>query len=609
MPIRALTETIIDQIAAGEVVERPASVVKELVENAIDAGARRIEIVTAGGGKSLIRISDDGHGIPAAELPLAVRRHCTSKLTDDLAAIATLGFRGEALPSIGSVARLTLRSRHRGSEDAHEIEVHGGRTSAVRPAAHGAGTVVEVRDLFHAVPARLKFLKSERAETAAITDVVRRIAIAAPRVRFELAGADRVPLTLEAGDGLARISAVVGADFASDSIPIDASRDGVALTGFAGLPTTGRGNAQFQYVYVNGRPVRDKMMLSALRGAYADAMARDRHPVAVLFLEIDPALVDVNVHPAKADVRFRDPGLVRGLIVGAIREALAARGLSRSAQGAAEMMDRFQTGGDASAPAWQPSFATGGFRPAFAERSQAPYRAEASPFRPLEPDARGAASSGDVGSDFAPAARMADPNPDTAPGDHPLGAARAQVHDNYVIAETPDGIVIVDQHAAHERLVYETLKTAIHGRPLPAQFLLLPEIVDLPSDDADRLATAAEALERFGLSLERFGPGAVAVRSTPAILGAVDVPALVRDLADELAEDETVEGLKGRIDAVAATIACHGSVRSGRRLRAEEMNALLRQMEATPGSGTCNHGRPTFVALKLVDIERLFGRR
>jgi DNA mismatch repair protein MutL len=606
MPIRALTETIIDQIAAGEVVERPASVVKELVENAVDAGARRIEIVTAGGGKSLIRISDDGSGIPADELPLAVRRHCTSKLTDDLAGIATLGFRGEALPSIGSVARLTLRSRHRGAEDAHEIEVHAGRTSPVRPAAHGAGTMVEVRDLFHAVPARLKFLKSERAEAAAITDVVRRIAIAAPAIRFELSGVDRTSMTLEAGDDLARIAAVVGEAFAADSIALDAAREGVGLAGFAGLPTTGRGNAQFQYLYVNGRPVRDKMMLSALRGAYADAMARDRHPVAVLFLSIDPALVDVNVHPAKADVRFRDPGLVRGLIVGAIREALATRGLRRSAQGAAEMLNRFQAGAPSSPqPTWQSSFAGGPRGFAFGERPQAPYSAEASPFRPLEPRAPETADAA-----FAPAARIVDPAPaEIGIADHPLGAARAQVHDNYVIAETQDGIVIVDQHAAHERLVYETLKTAIHGKPLPAQLLLLPEIVDLPSDDADRLATAADHLERFGLSLERFGPGAVAVRSTPAILGAVDVPALVRDLADELAEHETADGLKSRIDAVAATIACHGSVRSGRRLRGEEMNALLRQMEATPGSGTCNHGRPTFVELKLADIERLFGRR
>ncbi|KQT69726.1 MULTISPECIES: DNA mismatch repair endonuclease MutL [unclassified Aureimonas] len=606
MPIRALTETQIDQIAAGEVVERPASVVKELVENAVDAGSRRIEIVTAGGGKSLIRVSDDGSGIPADELPLAVRRHCTSKLDGGLAAIETLGFRGEALPSIGSVARLTLRSRHRGAEGAHEIEVHGGRTSPVRPAAHGAGTMVEVRDLFHAVPARLKFLKTERAESAAIADVIRRIAIAAPAIRFELSGPDRTTLTLEAGDDLSRIAAVVGDDFAEDSIPLDAAREGVGLAGFAGLPSTGRGNAQFQYLYVNGRPVRDKMMLSALRAAYADAMARDRHPVAVLFLSIDPALVDVNVHPAKADVRFRDPGLVRGLIVGSIRQALAERGLRRSAAGASDMLQKFQAGAPAPSPAWQSSFA-GGPR-AFGERPQAPYSTEASPFRPLEPRAAAFETAAEAG--FAPAARIADETPvEIGAADHPLGAARAQVHDNYVIAETPDGIVIVDQHAAHERLVYETLKTAIHGRPLPAQLLLLPEIVDVASDDADRLALAAESLERFGLSLERFGPGAVAVRSTPAILGAVDVPALVRDLADELAEHETADGLKGRIDAVAATIACHGSVRSGRRLRGEEMNALLRQMEATPGSGTCNHGRPTFVELKLADIERLFGRR
>ncbi|SJZ96369.1 DNA mismatch repair endonuclease MutL [Consotaella salsifontis] len=615
MPIRQLSETMIDQIAAGEVVERPASVVKELVENALDAGARRIEIVTAGGGKSLIRVSDDGSGIPADELPLAIRRHCTSKLDGGLSDIRTLGFRGEALPSIGSVARLSLKSRLMGADGAHEIRVESGRIDGPRPAALGRGTVVEVRDLFHAVPARLKFLKSDRAESSAITEVVRRIAIAAPAVRFELAGADRSPTVFEPADddnALGRIAAVVGADFAKNNLALDALREGVRLEGFAGLPTFNRGNALHQYFYVNGRPVRDKMLLSALRGAYADVMARDRHPVAVLFISLDPDLVDVNVHPAKADVRFRDPGLVRGLVVGAIREALAASGLRGSTERAAGMMASLRPAASAYSPSASatpsPRF---GADHGFGERRDRPFDMARSPFRPLDdrPEA-GAPAPVQMDAALAPAARIAEPEPaEISATHHPLGAARAQLHTNYIVAETEDGLVIVDQHAAHERLVYEALKEALYGRPLPSQLLLLPEIVDLPVEDADRLAENAEALRRFGLSLERFGPGAVAVRETPAILGKVDTQALVRELADQLADGGDPDHLKERIDHVAATMACHGSVRSGRRLTGEEMNALLRQMETTPGSGQCNHGRPTFVELKLSDIERLFGRR
>ncbi|MCQ8782039.1 DNA mismatch repair endonuclease MutL [Mangrovibrevibacter kandeliae] len=625
MPIRQLSETLIDRIAAGEVVERPASVVKELVENAIDAGARRIEIVTSGGGKSLIRVSDDGIGIPVDELPLAVRRHCTSKLDGGLDAIHTLGFRGEALPSIGSVARLTLRSRRRGADGAHEMVVAAGRPDGPKPAALSDGTMVEVRDLFHAVPARLKFLKSDRAEAGAITDVVRRIAIAVPQVRFELTGSDRSPLVLEAAgaeEPLARIGAVVGADFSQNCLPIDAEREGVRLSGFAGLPVFNRGNALYQFLYVNGRPVRDKMLLSALRGAYADVMARDRHPIAVLFLELDPALVDVNVHPAKADVRFRDPGLVRGLIVGAIRQALAGAELRASTAAAGEMLERFRPyagdtqGGFADAPGrGSARMPFGGF----AAPRQANYDLGGSPFRPLGGAGGGDGSSADAGdgaadrfspgfAGLAPAARTVGAEPGETAA-FPLGAARAQLHGNYIVAETGDGLVIVDQHAAHERLVYEALKAALHGKPLASQLLLLPEIVDLPAEDADRLAEVAELLGRLGLGIERFGPGAVAVRETPAILGAVDCPALVRDLADELADSGTPERLRERIDHVAATMACHGSVRSGRRLNGEEMNALLRQMEATPGSGQCNHGRPTFIELKRADIEKLFGRR
>jgi len=607
MTIRQLSEHMIDQIAAGEVVERPASVVKELVENALDAGARRISIVTAGGGKSLLRVTDDGCGIPAEELPLAVRRHCTSKLAESLHDIATLGFRGEALPSIGSVARLSIRSRPANAPDAAEIRVENGVLQGPRPAALSQGTVVEVRDLFYSIPARLKFLKGERAESGAITDVVRRIALAFPEVRFELTGEDRTPTVYEAAsDPLARIADVIGKDFADNALALDALREGVGLTGFAGLPNFNRGNALYQFFYVNGRPVRDKMLLSAMRGAYLDAMAKDRHAVAALFLTIDPRDVDVNVHPAKADVRFRDPGLVRGLVVGAIRARLADGGLRSTTSGAEAMLAAFRPAMTAESPR-SGTFGQD-YRP---EARPIGYTPAASPFRPLGSAGGGFASPGPIGGvpPIAPSARVGEQAEETADETFPLGAARAQIDKAFIVAETPDSLVIVDQHAAHERLVYEALKTALHDRPLPAQMLLIPEIVDLPEADVDRLMDAAETFQRFGLALERFGPGAIAVREVPAMLGQVDTVQLVRDLADELAGSETSDGLKARIDHVAATMACHGSVRSGRALRADEMNALLREMERTPGSGQCNHGRPTYIELRKVDIERLFGRR
>ncbi|WAJ27692.1 DNA mismatch repair endonuclease MutL [Antarcticirhabdus aurantiaca] len=629
MPIRQLSETTIDRIAAGEVVERPASVAKELVENALDAGATRIEIVTAGGGKTLMRVSDDGSGIPADELPLAVRRHCTSKLPDeDIALVGTLGFRGEALPSIGSVAHLTLTSRRAGAGEAASITVANGRVGAVKPAALSKGTTVEVRDLFQAVPARLKFLKTDRAEGSAISEMVKRIAVAMPQVRFEIAGEDRTPTILPAASPIERIGAIVGEAFAADSIELDAEREGVRLGGFAGLPTFSRGNALHQFVTVNGRPVRDKMVLSALRAAYGDAMPRDRCPVAVLFLELDPALVDVNVHPAKADVRFRDPGLVRGLLIGAIRQALAREGLKASRTAAGDMLARMRAtapppaSDDTAArePAFvQPRFS--GFAPgAPAFRSAAPAYARgtdplaASPFRPPErADAAPGLASAGLGEEapppFIPSPPLEDAETEPAADIHPLGAAKAHIHDTYIVSQTEDGIVIVDAHAAHERLVYETLKRAIHGRPLPSQGLLIPDVVDLAPEDAERVETERDALARLGLHLERFGPGAVLVRETPAILGMVDAARLVRDVADALADERAGDVVSTRIDRVAATVACHGSVRSGRRLRPEEMNALLREMEDTPGSGTCNHGRPTFIELKLADIEKLFARR
>lgn len=610
MPIRQLSETMINQIAAGEVIERPASVVKELVENALDAGASRVEIVTAGGGLNLIRVADDGCGIPQAELALAVARHCTSKLAHDIHDIRSLGFRGEALPSIGSVAKLSIRSRADGADSAAEILVDGGRVSATRPAAANRGTTVEVRDLFLATPARLKFMKGERAESSAIADVVRRIAVAFPAVGFALAGGDRAPLDLEPADDdtagrLRRIAQVMGREFADNALAIDALREGVRLTGHVSIPSYTRANALQQYAYVNGRPVRDKLIASAIRGAYADVLPRDRHAAVVLFLTLDPADVDVNVHPAKADVRFRDPGLVRGLIIGAIREALAGAGIRPASTGAAAMMSAFRPAPPRHATAGGPRFAYGGYRTAAQPGASAAW---ASPQRPLETGFAEEQAVFDAGP--VESADMRATYEEVAGSERlALGAARVQVHGNYIVAQTADSLVIVDQHAAHERLVYEALKQALESRDVPAQMLLLPEIVDLPEEDAERLALHADTFRRFGLGLERFGPGAVIVRETPAMLGETDVGKLVRDLADELADTDTTEALKARLDRVASTMACHGSVRSGRLLKPDEMNALLRQMEATPGSATCNHGRPTYIELKLADIERLFGRR
>lgn len=607
MNIKQLSETLVNQIAAGEVIERPASAAKELIENAIDAGATRIEIATAGGGKSLLRVADNGSGMEAEDLELAIRRHCTSKISDTLFDIRTLGFRGEALPSIGSVAKLSIASRRAGSSEGAEIVVAGGKVSPVRPAAANPGTTVEVRDLFFATPARLKFLKTEKAEAAAITEVVKRMAIAFPAIRFVLSGSDRSTLELPAtgDDHLARIAQVLGSDFRDNAIALDAEREDVRLGGFAGLPTFHRGNSAHQYAFVNGRPVQDKQILSAIRGAYAETMPQGRYPVAVLSLTLDPALVDVNVHPAKSDVRFRDPGLVRGLIVGAIREALKREGDRASTTGAGGMLRAFR-------PGFRPT-------PSPAPGPGGSWSFQSSPYRPFDATAPAASANGfgepaqaAFGETEMPAARAESFAPrETAmqePASFPLGAARAQVHANYIVSQTRDGLVIVDQHAAHERLVFEQMRKALSGRRLPSQGLLIPEIVDMPEEDCDRLMVHAEALAQLGLAIERFGPGAIAVRETPAMLGEMDVPGLICELADEIAEWDTAQGLSAKLDHVAATMACHGSVRSGRQLRVEEMNALLRQMEETPGSGQCNHGRPTYVELKLSDIERLFGR-
>ncbi len=599
MAIKELPETLINQIAAGEVIERPASAAKELIENAIDAGATRVEIATGGGGKSLLRVIDNGSGMDVTDLGLAVRRHCTSKLDSGLDNIRTLGFRGEALPSIGSVAKLTITSRQQ-NRDGAEISVTGGKLTPVRPAGANPGTRVEVRDLFFATPARLKFLKSERAENSAITEVVRRMAIAFPKVHFVLSGTDRNTLDFPATgeDHLARIAQVLGRDFRDNAIEIGAERDDVELTGYAGIPTFNRGNAAHQYAFVNGRPVQDKQIMSALRAAYAETVPSGRYPVAVLFITIDPALVDVNVHPAKSDVRFRDPGHVRGLLIGAIREALAREGSRASTSAASAMMNAFR-------PGFSPRPTTANWGP------------QSSPYRPYaqQPGFSEPVDQAQKGfSDFAaPSARFDNVSMDEAPAPPSptgmnLGAVRAQLHENYIVAQTGDGLVIVDQHAAHERLVFEAMRKAIDEKRIPAQALLIPEIVDLPEEDCDRLMEHAEELAQFGLTYERFGPGAIAVRETPAMLGEIDADGLVHQLADEIAEWDTASALTKRLEYLAATMACHGSVRSGRRLKPEEMDALLRQMEATPGSGQCNHGRPTFIELKLSDIERLFGR-
>ena len=606
--IRRLEEGTINRIAAGEVVERPASAVKELVENALDAGAHRIQITIAEGGAALIIVEDDGEGMDADSLRLAVERHATSKLArdaegaDDLTHIATLGFRGEALPSIGAVAKLAITSRTKTSP-AHVITVEGGVTAGPKPVGFLAGgqngTRVEVRNLFYATPARLKFLKSPRAESLAVIDVVKRLAMARPDVAFVLTDDGRVVLSLAAEEtlfegSLRRLARLLGRDFADNAAPIMAEREQVRLSGFAGLPTYNRANAQAQFLFVNGRAVRDRLLLGAVKGAYADYLARDRHPAVALFLSCDPEFVDVNVHPAKAEIRFRDSGLVRGLIVGALKAALHEESHRASTTVADEALAALRPGG---APVSPPP------------RGYAPYQTRFSGFSE-------AALAYAAPLATMPAATVPHPHADHDHHDHeghvdtsPLGVARAQVHDTYIVAQTQDGIVIVDQHAAHERLVYERMKRSLSNGGVKRQALLIPEVVELDEGEAFRVLARADELATLGLVVESFGPGALLVRETPALLGDVDAKALVRDIADELTETDSANSLKERLDHVSATLACHGSVRAGRRLSADEMNALLREMESTPHSGQCNHGRPTYVELKLADIERLFGRR
>lgn len=602
MPIRRLPEVVVNRIAAGEVIERPAAAVKELVENAIDAGAKRIEVTLAESGRSLIAVLDDGGGMSRDELGLCIERHATSKLPDDdLLRIATLGFRGEALPSIGAVSRLTITSRRSEASEAWSIAVEGGRVRAPAPAAHPPGTRVEVRDLFFATPARLKFLKGDRSELQQALDAVQRLAMAHPAIAFHVTADGRAALRLAAAQGdlfearLERVSAVIGRDFFDNALAIDATRliDGmgtVRLSGHAGLPTYHRATAQYQYLFVNGRPVRDKLLAGAVRGAYADFLARDRHPVVALFLDVPPEAVDVNVHPAKAEVRFRDAASIRGLIVGSLRHALAEAGHRASTTVAIGALGglRPHDGPRPSFPSWQPSHVSRGLA-----ESAAAYQA------PL----------GDLATLSAAVAELEPLPPHAEARSYPLGVARAQLHETYIVAQTADGIVIVDQHAAHERLVYEQMKDALAAGGIRRQVLLIPEVVELDEAAVARLAPRLPEFAELGLIVEPFGPGAVVVREVPALLGETDARGLIQDLADELAELGSALSLKEKLGEVCGTMACHGSVRAGRRLSADEMNALLRRMEATPHSGQCNHGRPTYVELKLADIEKLFGRR
>jgi DNA mismatch repair protein MutL len=603
--LRRLPSTLVNRIAAGEVVERPASAVKELVENAIDAGAHRIAVTLKEGGRTFLSVVDDGVGMSPEELRLAVERHCTSKLPDDdLGDIRTLGFRGEALPSIASVSRFTITSRPADAKEAWSLEIDGGARGEPRPAAHPPGTRVEVRDLFFATPARLKFLKEPRTESGHVADAMRRLAMAHPAIAFRLDSEERCLIDLPAANPslidqedarrLERLAAIMGREFADNTVAIDANREGFRLTGFAGLPTLNRPTGQHQYLFVNGRPVRDKLLAGAVRGAYQDFLARDRHPMVALFLEAPTGMVDVNVHPAKTEVRFRDAGIVRGLIVGALRTALAAAGHRASTTVSDAALGAFRPHTGYSSPL--PMGGGGGVSSLPRGLAEAAAQFMAPP----------------LSTAFgAPSARTEAPA-DSANGNdthYPLGVARAQLHETYIVAQTDQGVVIVDQHAAHERLLHERLKDQLQADGVKRQALLLPEVVEVGEDGARRLAGRAAELAEMGLVLEPFGLGAVVVRETPAVLGEVDIQGLVRDLADELAEMGDHLSLKEKVEEVCGTLACHTSVRAGRRLSVEEMNALLRQMEATPHSGQCNHGRPTYVELKLADIERLFGRR
>ena len=593
MVIQKLPEKLVNQIAAGEVIERPANVVKELVENALDAGASQIDVAVEAGGKSNICVIDNGSGMSKADLALSLERHATSKLPEgNLDHISTLGFRGEALPSIASVSRFQVSSRAKGTDQAWTVISSAGKLSSPKPASLGEGTRVEVRDLFYSTPVRLKFLKTDRTEIGRIQATLKRLAMAFPSVGFTLKSEDRTifqvnPLKGEGAEiRLKRLGAVLGENFIKNAITVHAEREGHVMQGFAGVPTYNRGNAQHQFFFVNGRPVQDRLLLGSVRGAYMDYLARNRHPILALFLEAPSDWLDVNVHPTKAEVRFRDAALVRGLIVSSLRHALEAAGHKASTTVADQMLEKSQ-------PRFYPP-GTG------AGRKEIPPR-----FTGMQEPLF---NSG-ISEDLPPAGRVEETDGDQNLQKFPLGAARAQMHETYIVAQTETGLVVVDQHAAHERLVYEKMKEMLAHRGAERQGLLMPEVVELEGTAAEKLIDRAEELAELGLVIEAFGEGAIIVRETPALLGDVDIKGLVLDISDDLeAMDENLS-LKEKLEEVCSTMACHGSVRAGRRLTRDEMNALLRDMESTPHSGQCNHGRPTYVELKLSDIERLFGRR
>lgn len=615
MTIRILPNTLINQIAAGEVVERPASVLKELVENAIDAGATKIEVLLNEGGKTLLTVVDDGKGMSQDELSLAVERHATSKLPDDnLFNIHYLGFRGEALPSIASVARLSIVSRAQNSENAWKIEVCGGQKSEVCPAALAKGTRIEVRDLFYATPARLKFLKTVAAETGQCVDILNRIALANPHISFYLSDEKSRKVALNAQQGelfdarLKRLADVMGREFGENSFLINAQRESLKISGYTSLPTLNKANSLSQYLFVNNRPVRDKLLLGAIKGAYQDVLAGGRYPMCALFFDIDPAYVDVNVHPAKAEVRFYDNALVRGLLVSAIRN-----GLNQASQRSANVLnvetllqDKIPDFGEFPPSETYNLAETSSFRsqtnfyPQFSSRppSSAVYAKTQATLPELE---RKLSVRVEEGENLAA----------TMPQDEsngPLGMAKAQFHDTYIISQTEDSIIIIDQHAAHERIVMEKMKSALVNGQVSSQMLLLPEVIDLKPADKVRLLDAAEDLAKLGLVIEEFGTTAIIVRETPALLGECDVHALITDLAEEMAEWGKGFELTEKLHLICATMACHGSVRAGRKLNIAEMNHLLREMERTPHSGQCNHGRPTYIELRVRDVERLFHR-
>ena len=607
--IKQLDEAAINRIAAGEVIERPSSAVKELIENSIDAGATSILVDVADGGKTLIRVTDDGCGMTPADLPLAVSRHATSKLnSNDLFNISTFGFRGEALPSLGAVSRLNIKTK--GMEtDAAELTVDAGIISKIKPIALNQGAVIELRDLFYATPARLKFLRTDRTELQEINKIVKSLSIAYPYISFKLRdisqNKDRLLFDTASETGAndtalkKRISRVLDPSFVENSCVIKAERENFKLSGYAALPTFSRGSTNLQHIFINQRPVKDKILIGAVKAAYSDFLAKDRYPAVVLFLECDPHFVDVNVHPSKLEVRFREPGLVRGLVISAIRHALAEAGHRASSTIAGTALGAIKVNNSFPSSVYQREPNKNSFR----------NLAPDSIFKRVEPDQIDSFGNQQFEELKTPTGSLANnDSEDQLSSQFPLGAARGQVHENYIIAQTEDSVVIVDQHAAHERLVYEKLKKQMAASSVARQVLLIPEIIELSSSDITTLITAKAQLFKSGLVLEEFGDNAIIVHETPALLGDFNVKSLILDIMDELSNSGNSKKLEEEITSILSRIACHASIRSGRRLNQEEMNALLREMEVTPYSGQCNHGRPTYIELKLKDIERLFGR-